>query len=249
MGLSVVAVLIGLCAGPSVQADIVMNLNVNGNPIGQVAINITAGTGGQGLTGGFTAAGGQTLAQLEAALGQDHLNWFQKVIADSNPPKDAAGNQLAAPYVDPPSGGYSNQWADNIPWYWDEVVPPNGTPNYDPNLQLSNNITNGGKTLNYEDFPGGPNANVSFVTFLVSDYGNNTYSVLGGFSWSVTINNGTTTVNTLTANAAFKPEYSTEIKAFGFTQVPEPSSLLLVSAAIPLVCCFYRSRFPLAKAA
>jgi hypothetical protein len=225
-----------------------------GQQIGVVDIDIGVDkAGNQAPVGGFTvtatdsAGNTLTLQQLESDLGQDHFNWFQKVTSDNVPPKDAGGNPVTPPYIDPPNGGYSDQWADNRPWFWDEYAPPKGTPNFNPMFQLSNKISADDKTLDFSDGTGGPNGNlISFSTFLVSDFGDTTYDVLGGFSWSISIANGLTTVTSLDANAAFTGDYAKEISTqFGYeihaTAVPEPSTIVMGTISIVLVA-FVRAR-------
>ena len=51
-----------------------------------------------------------TLAELEKALGQDHLNWFQKVLSITPPLPGTT-----TPFIDPNAGGIPGVWADSIP--------------------------------------------------------------------------------------------------------------------------------------
>jgi hypothetical protein len=182
--------------------------------------------------------------ELEASLGEDHLNWFQKITKDTNPPKDLAGNVLKAPYIDPPPGGYSDQWADELPWYYDEHTPTEAElagREWSPRLLLDNHINDTLGRLTYSDGPDGSRGDkVSFATFLVSVNNDNTYTPLAGFSWSVEFGGGglpgdTTYVSSLTANAPFVADYATEIyDQFGWTAVmaPEPSTALLLSIGL-----------------
>jgi hypothetical protein len=166
-----------------------------------------------------------TLDDLETFLGQDHLNWFQRVIADTNPPKDSKGNQLTVPYVDPPAGGYyGGPVEDNIPWYLKE---PDELP--DPTTT---------STLDFSDGPQSQHEgwSATFVTFLISDFGNKTYEVLGeGFSWTATRGtDGLTDITSLTKGATFTTEYYTEIKN-GFGWVPEPATLFFLGSGLALL--------------
>ena len=89
-----------------------------------------------------------------------------------------------------------------------------------------------GSHLRYADFPGGQvkGTVVDFSTFLISDFGNKTYSVLGGFTWEIKIqDDGSTKVTSLTAGGTFTDDFAKEIKAFGWTMVPEPSSYVMLA--------------------
>lgn len=231
-----------------------------GETVGKVSMKVSSfGLGGgligtQGLVGEFTVTkqkgGGSTMAvkELEQFLGQDHLNWFQKVTRDTSPPNDASGNRLKPPYIDPPKGGYSGpgttmSWGDHAPWYWNETPKPAGEPKPDPG-QLSDQSS--GSTLNFEDFPSvvdatGPvaGAEVDFALFLVSDFGNKTYEVLGsGVSWMVKMEAVGTLgvfphVKCLATGAPFTSEYAKEIRdQFGYTMVPEPSTWLCLGSGL-----------------
>ena len=237
-------------------------VKAGGETVGTIETHVDSfGLGGgvrgiEGVVGGFTVtkkkADGTTMSldDLEAFLGQDHLNWFQKVTRDTNPPNGSDGKPLTPPYVDPPDGGYNGpgttkSWGDKRPWYWNETPRPAGETRPDPG-QLSSKAS--GSTLEHEDYPStvdatGPvaGAQADFVTFLISDYGNQTYEVLGGFSWSMEmvktpVNDAhgnpiiVPNITSLAASPAFTDEYAKEISAFGYTHVPEPSSLLLLGS-------------------
>jgi hypothetical protein len=221
----------GLLAVPAVAIPI--DVTVNGEVVGQVNVAITPNGASEGIDGSFqvskTKPGGalMTLAELERYLGQDHLNWFQKVTnVDPDDPN------IADPFIDPPSGGLGNQWADDRPWYWDEFRPvpvPAGKQVGDA-FQLSNRAH--GSVLDYFDFPGGQ-ANgtvVDFVTCLISDYGNKKYHVLGGcFGWSIEITAAGDTDVTALADGAWSAEFAQEIlDDFGF-RLPAPSGLVLIA--------------------
>ncbi|HLO48674.1 MAG TPA: hypothetical protein VK211_09700, partial [Kamptonema sp.] len=60
-----------------------------------------------------------SLTQLASDLGVDHFNWLQIVVNNSSP-----SYQFPRTFIDPQLGGQGNLWADNIPWYLDEVPPP-----------------------------------------------------------------------------------------------------------------------------
>jgi hypothetical protein len=129
-------------------------------------------------------------------------------------------------------------WADQVPWYYDETPPPAGTP-YELNRQLLSQGDPDGTTLNYFDTPQGQPAGttVNLVTFLISDFQNESYKPLGGFSWSSTIQaDGNAAITTLTPNAPFLQEYQDEIgDEFGYVnfgsliaETPEPSGFALM---------------------
>ena len=101
------------------------------------------------------------------------------MITYSNPlNKDSEGNDLVPPYIDLPPGGNQNVWADDIPWYLNEVPEP-GDP-----LQLEFFISE--TQLRYIDYPRRPpGGQVQLDTFLVADFGDLTYDVVAGFSWEI----------------------------------------------------------------
>jgi hypothetical protein len=82
----------------------------------------------------------------------------------------------------PPLGGYGapdTQWADGLPWLWDEGPdPPGGTPGFEDGYNLEDVLDDLGDqfgadgiddSLFYEDFPYGPRgSSVTFRTWLVS---------------------------------------------------------------------------------
>jgi hypothetical protein len=165
--------------------------NAAGTQVGTIDVGVTPN--GKGIVGGFTSTTGEppSLQAAAAACGEDHFNWLQIVIADSAPPLGADGKPLTPPYLDPPSGGYYNQWGDKIPWYWDEGHdPPPGTPHWEDGYHLNDNLRdpNGdgvNETLRFVDYPySPPPVHVEFVTFLVScNADGSLHSFHGGFSW------------------------------------------------------------------
>ncbi len=163
-------------------------------PMGTITVNET--DDGQGMVGGFTSSVGEppSLAAAAAANGDDHFNWFHWVIKDNMPPNDAAGNPLVEPYYGPPLGGYSNRWADNDEWYWDEGADPSPTdPGYEhwvDGYNLDDNTSDANEDgvdelLEFRNFPEGPEGTFrKFVTWLVGlDADGRFHSLLGFFEW------------------------------------------------------------------
>jgi hypothetical protein len=232
--------------GPMPPSGIDQPVLVNGEEIGFFDIRVvTDNDGDQGLVGTFQVTKQNpdktrmTFQKLYASLGIDHLNWFQKVTSDTSPPLDSRGNRLKAPYIDPPAGGYSDLWSDELPWYLDEQAPSKdelGGREWSPQFLLENNINETFGLLRYFDKPQGKRGNqISFATFLVGVRSDGTYVPLSGFSWGVEFGGGglpgdTTYVSSSNKNAPFLAEYATEIyDDFGWTQAtPEPSSSLLL---------------------
>ena len=225
----------------------------SGEKVGAIHIEMKPNGANFGLIGSFRVTKDEdgiplTLNELENFLGQDHLNWFQKVVGDTNQPNDANGNPLVPPYIDPPINGYDFQWADDRPWYFDEFSKPADDPrDWSAAFLLSNNTD--GSLLDYFDFPSDSKAGTTldFATFLVSDYGNQRYSVLGGFSWSTLTekNEGQafTSITSLTAGTSFRGEYADEIqREFGWNLIPEPSSALLLSLSILGIALIRRNK-------
>jgi len=203
-----------------VEFDVVINNEV----VGQVAVSDRTNAEGEGgLFADFTATG-RTLEQLYTHLklgSQGHLNWFQ-IITDTNiPNQDIQGNPLTVPYIDPPKGGTLNLWADDVPWYLNESVKPSADTRVEiPELQLE--YQSFGSILGYEDFPfGPPGRTISFETFLVADFGDQTYDTLGGFSWTAEVGgNGLTDIISLEAGAVFTSDYAQQIEnEFGWSKV------------------------------
>jgi len=184
-----------LWAGGPAKALMIDVQAPDGTVVGVLDVHVSAD--GTGVVGGFTSRTGTppSLADAAKMLGEDHFNWFQVVISDTNPPNGPDGQPLTPPYIDPPPGGYGppdTQWADNLPWYWDEGAdPPPGTPGFEDGYNLSDNLvdSNGDgvvDTLGFQDFPGGPpGTSVVFATWLVSlNADGSLHSFDGGFVWS-----------------------------------------------------------------
>lgn len=205
--------------------------------VGNIDVNVAAG--GNGITGGFTSVTGgppPTLKAAATACGEDHFNWYQVVTADNQIP--------GAPYVDPPKGGLGKQWADDLPWYFDERPVPNPLPpgkvaDVPPNaFQLGPNSTD--PTLTYFDFPGGaPGLKLSFKTWLVSLNADSSFhSFHEGFSWDFSITLGPLDISTAENLKALdggpgRALYNDLIGGFA-TSVPEPESWGLMLAGLLL---------------
>jgi len=222
-------------------------VTVNGQPIGSIDANVGVdGAGNQGMQASFTAQPFSSLSDLEASLGQDHLNWFQKVVTNRTVTPDFPGR-----FIDPQSGGQGALWADDRPWYWDEVAPPNplplgktAPPTFIPppgSSELRENTLNDDGILEFEDFPSG--LDLDFVTCLISDYGNRKYHVLGScFSWTAAPGAGGLTVVTNPLVAAFQTEFAQEIlNDFGW-RLPLPPTLVLLVLSLGGMAALARAR-------
>jgi hypothetical protein len=148
----------------------------------------------------------KTLKDLAQKLGFDHFNWYQ-IAVEFNPDKNdknyldlynAQGTALAKTFIDPPPGGLAKknannqlelvQWADKLPWYWDEKSPAAGSDEekkWDKDYAVSSRTTN--TTLSYVDRPNFPfKAVIKFKTWLVGvDKDGKLKQFFGGFSWSL----------------------------------------------------------------
>jgi hypothetical protein len=208
-------------------------VSCNGVQVGTLAADVNSTS--TAMTASFiSSVGGPPPSLFDAAkaCGEDHFNWYQIVTADNHPPRDAAGNPIPVPppaYVDPPPGGYSNQWADRLPWFWDEVRPPPGTPNFEPDLQLSANVT--ANILYFADGPtsGFRDTRLSFATWLVSENADGSLVDFHcGFTWSWTAAAGAGQPALIPNCAGPTPaQYANIIGGFD-TRIPEPRNAGLV---------------------
>jgi hypothetical protein len=179
----------------------------------------------------------QNEIRRETGFDNFHFNWLQIVTRDTAPkrPNDVNGNPLFASYIDLPKNGYelpSNEdgkWGDEVPWYFDEYEKPNDNNDvryWDFGNLLDERVE--GTNLNFQDYPGdeeGIGNELDFLTFLVGDFGNQTYDYLGGFDWSTRIeDDGFTDVTRLEAldeDAELPVNYQQQVlNEFGYTRVP-----------------------------
>lgn len=231
VGLAVLLdVLLNTTAFGATLGPIEFDASAKGETVGKVKINVETSGKNEGLKGNFEVTkknedgATMTVDELENFLGHDYLNWFQNITRDTNSFKDSKGNPLKAPYIDLPKDGYSNFWADDVPWYWHEKAQPAGnTRDWDAGFLLNNNLM--GSALNFEDFPADePGTEVDFATFLVGDFGDKTYQVLDGFSWKIKVGaDGFTDIISLEKETKFTGMFAKQIQdEFGYKQVTEP---------------------------
>jgi hypothetical protein len=217
-----------------------------------------------------------SLKQLASDLKIDHFNWLQIVVNNSSP-----SYQFPQTFIDLQRGGQGNTWADNIPWYLDEVPPPpvigqtiNGdkvlTPN-EPFTDINGNgqwdigepftdVNGNGRWDQFKISPptfispnsnqsaldfysqgsqltllDDPRANFTAVTFLVGDFGNQTYDFLTGFSWSASLfPNGSTQVGNFRQGAKFTQQYADLVEQqFGYKKVDKLPTYLFPGTLEP----------------
>ena len=154
-----------------------VDINCDGMKVGEVSFQTaTASDGSPGVVGSFVATindanGKPSIDAAAAKCDEDHFNWYQ--TAEGTHPLIPGGG----PQPDPLPGGNNppGDWADKLPWYWDEGAdPPAGTPGFSDGYHVDDNTFDSNKdgvkdTLGYQDFPAGPaGTNVTFHTWLVS---------------------------------------------------------------------------------
>ena len=114
----------------------------DGTPVGSIDVGVSPD--GTGIVGGFTS----TLRRPEPRRTPPPRNAASTISTGSrwSSPTTIRPTCPTAkpvpPYIDPPIGGYTDQWADGLPWYWDEGEPPEpGTPDWEPGYHLDDNLT------------------------------------------------------------------------------------------------------------
>lgn len=198
-----------------------------------------------------------TLDDIAQAYGYNHFNFIQ--VATSYPSCFGLGLSGAGgsgsiyappPFIDPPPGGYSNQLADNYPYYYDESGQPGALP-------LAAQET--GAYLKWNDqplawceaLPG--TAPMSFTTSLVGVYKNEKHSrPLVTFNWTSDVweeggkvavasstpnsdaiyHGGITGIKVLNNPLDVPPDVLTLLEKQPATHVPAPSTFLLLGTGI-----------------
>ncbi|MBW4567920.1 MAG: hypothetical protein KME31_07815 [Tolypothrix carrinoi HA7290-LM1] len=245
-----IAILLNTMLSTTAWGRATVNVKVKGETVDLVDVDIDTISldfgDSEGLYGAFKVtkknSNGTTMTieQLQNEIRQEtgfdkfHFNWLQIITHDTSPPNDVNGNLLSAPYIDLPKNGYelpSNEdgrWADDKPWYFDEYEKPdddNDVRDWDFGNLLEERVD--GTELNFQDYPGGDPAGneLDFLTFLVGDFGNQTYDFLSGFKWSTRIRDDKTTnvtrLESLGEDAELPINYQQQVlDEFGFTRVP-----------------------------
>lgn len=217
---------------------------------------------GNRITTTFTPNFNFSLTEAASICGVDHFNWVQ--YATKFPGQSLLAPPQFTPFIDPPPGGLNGALADFAPYYWDET----SVAGAGRGLQLSDNITNDGRTLSFLDIPKDPyitplSGPMNFRTFLVGVVGppgSDDWIPFYGFDWSSDYNPLTNTggigrniephsggiggILDITENLSFD-QLPAEEKAFlianGAVQsVPWPPSALLL--AVGLLCLVTRYR-------
>lgn len=249
---------LAVLANPAAGMPITIPVNCNNVQVGEInAQNNAFGVSGSFSAFGFPLPGATDMGTLNAAAafcGETQFNWYQVVTDDNQPPKNFAGVQLAAPYVDPQPGGYDiafdPTWSDNLPWYWDMGAPtPARGQVVNPHASLADNlfftVTPGytapsPDTLYYEDVPGpapggvGNGLALAFDTCLVSLNAAGAFQAFdGGFSWTDNIKAApgggfTATVGQPAAINCNNVPYQNIIGGFKTELTPEPSTLSML---------------------
>jgi hypothetical protein len=206
--------------------------------VGAISVDVD----GNGVSGDFTSTFGgppPTMAAAAAKCNEDHFNWYQ-IVSGTHPLIPGGG-----PQVDPLPESQGLQWADKLPWYWDETTPPPGTPGFEAGLQLSANTFAG--RLHYEDFPGGPEGtDIMFMTWLVSLNADGSFhSWHEGFSWTWKHDATGITVGAPVAKGAgvipTKAEYDDLIGDFD-RPIPEPGTLPFLVIGLAALGVHWRRR-------
>jgi hypothetical protein len=240
--ISIAAFFETVSSGAARAAQLSFDVIVKNEVLGNISLDkktdpVPAGTE-DAIVGQFVA----TKNDWKNFLGVDHLNWLQIVTQDSNPPIPIdprfANNPLKVPYIDTPPSGYLSGWADEEPWYWNEYRIPEELEPFLPwseSTQLAVQSQNNGQILKFSDVPTDSKANqLKFETFLVGDFGNKTYDFLTGFSWSISLNGGSSTITDIRQGATFTKQYANLVEEqFGYKKVDRLPTYLFSSALSP----------------
>ncbi|MEG4854516.1 hypothetical protein QUB10_26965 [Microcoleus sp. B5-D4] len=237
--ISIAAFFTTVSSGEVCAAQLTFDVIVKNEVLGNISLErkirpVTTGTK-DAIEGQFVA----TKNDWKNFLGVDHLNWLQIVTQDFHPPITIDPNfAVQVPYIDPPKFGYISGWSDEEPWYWDEYRIPEELEQFlpwNPNNQLAQQTQNNGQILKFSDVPSGSQANqLKFETFLVGDFGNKTYDFLTGFSWSISLNGGTSTITNIEQGATFTKQYANIVEQqFGYKKVDKLPTYLFSSALSP----------------
>jgi len=141
---------------------------------------VTLDPSGPDMIAHFTPDNGMSISQAAALGGFTHFDWVQ--FAVQYPGSTIGSPPQSTPFLDPPLGGWNNQKADNLPFYWDET----NAPGLDQNLSLSDNIV--GNVLQFIDEPVDsfviPGVNsMEFYTSLVGVRSDGSWTPLYSWSW------------------------------------------------------------------
>lgn len=240
--ISIAAFFETVSSGAARAAQLTFDVIVKNEVLGNISLDrktqpVTTGTE-DAIVGQFVA----TKNDWKEFLGVDHLNWLQIVTQDSNPPTaiDDRFNPLKVPYIDAPPSGYLSNWADEKPWYWNEYRLPEELEQFqipwDEDGQLAVQSQNNGQVLKFSDVPSGSIQanNLKFETFMVGDFGNKTYDFLTGFSWSISLNGGTSTITEIKQGATFTKQYANLVEQqFGYKKVEKLPTYLYSSTLSP----------------
>ena len=100
-------------------AQLSFDVTVKNEVVGSINVD-TARFNNAGIESNFLVTKKNwSLAQLASDLKVDHFNWLQIVVNNFSP-----SYQFPQTFIDPQLGGQGSLWADNRPWYLDEVPPP-----------------------------------------------------------------------------------------------------------------------------
>jgi hypothetical protein len=189
---------------PAEANPVSIPVDCKGSQVGTIDVDVSPATAthGEGVAGAFNIGFvWASLGAVAAFCGEDHFNWYQIFQYDSEHPS------APQPDVDPPIGGTTDNWADNLPWFWDETVPNPIPPNYHAIYQLSAHTHP--FSLDYNDFPvPSPGQFFDIITLLVSlDKSGGFVDFHGGFEYFANGGaGGATTITNLGVYVAPEPQ-------------------------------------------